>query len=156
MPFGLPDTGFDRVLSSGSVRKSRAARNFFDRAAVIGMMNKKTHKVLSRFGYFVMRDARQSIRRRKSSARPGQSPTNWTGILKRNIFFDYDSYRRSVVIGPWKLPGKVEGIPKALEHGGIVYSEKARGPVRIQPRPYMEPAFQRQLKKQMPDLWAFY
>ena len=84
-------------------------RMFFDRQAVISKVDAATRRVLSRFGAFVRRSAKSSIRKRKKAAPPGQPPSSHTGLLKKFIFFGYDADRRSVVIGPTRLNQKGRG-----------------------------------------------
>src|SRR5690606_6172596 len=49
---------------------------FFDRKAVTSRVDKATRKVLSRFGAFVRRTARSSIRKRKKTSQPGSPPSS--------------------------------------------------------------------------------
>ncbi|WP_437230403.1 hypothetical protein SH661x_001949 [Planctomicrobium sp. SH661] len=164
----MPAIGFDRTIPRGgvsrpgSIRKS-LGKDFFDRDAILTMMDKKTVSALSRFGYFTMRDARQRLRKRKSASKPGQGPSIWTshgadagaGFNLRMIFFYFDRMRRSVIIGPVKLNGASKTgkpVPQILEEGGIVHPNGGRG-VRIMPRPYMQPAFDRQLQRQAAKLY---
>ena len=113
---------------------------FFDLDSITDPAEKARQKVLSRFGYFTMRDARQSIRKRKSPSQPGRPPRNISGWLKKLIYFGYDPVKMSVVTGPERAKS---GSAGDLEHG----SDK------IQARPYMAPAQERQLQKHMPALW---
>ena len=132
---------------------------FFDRKAVTGAVDKATRKVFSRFGAFVRRGAKSSIRKRKRISSPGEPPSSHTGLLKRFIFFGYDRQRRSVVIGPQRLNQKVGEAPKALEYGGTstivegLRNRRKKRRVRIQARPYMGPAFQKEQPK-LPAMWA--
>lgn len=112
---------------------------FFDRAKVTNAVDRTIRRNLSRFGAFVRKRARSSIRTRKRISAPGQPPTNRTGLLKRNIFFVYEPSRRSVVIGPVLLNGG-SGAPELLEHGGTVIRRDVR--MNYRPRPYMGPAFE--------------
>ena len=136
----------------------RFQRLFFDSKAITRRVDKATRKVLSRFGAFVRNTARKSIRRRKRSAEPGQPPSSHTGLLRRFIFFGYDPApgRQSVVIGPERLTRKGRGeAPLLLEAGGVRRMKGRRGrPVRAtyQPRPFMAPAFQKELPN-LPPLW---
>ena len=137
---------------------------FFDRKAVLSRVDMATRKVLSRFGAFVRRTARQSIRKRKKSSKPGQPPSSHTGLLKQFIFFGYEPSKGSVVIGPERLGGRGEA-PPALEYGGpshvvdYIYPkergarrEKVHRKVMIRARPFMGPAFEKE-KPQLPKLW---
>jgi len=134
---------------------------FFDRKAVTSRTDKATRKVLSKFGAYTRTRSRTSIRQRKGTSRPGQQPYSHTGLLKDKIFFGYDPNKRSVVVGPEKLrKGKGEA-PRLLEHGGKTttrffdskrkkYGKPRR--VRVAKRPYMQPAFDTELK-QLPPKW---
>jgi len=126
-------------------------RMFFDKKAVRDKVDAGTRRVLSKFGAFVRRTARSSIRKRKRTSRPGQPPSSHTGLLKRFIFFGYDPRKESVVIGPVRLSQKGRGeAPALLEHGGTGKVQKKR--VRYKPRPYMGPAFEKEQPK-LPAMW---
>ena len=130
-------------------------RMFFDRQAVVSKVDAATRRVLSRFGAFVRRSAKSSIRKRKKAAPPGQPPSSHTGLLKKFIFFGYDAARQSVVIGPTRLNQKGRGeAPPLLEYGGkatlVRRGKKKR--VTYQARPYMGPAFEKE-KPQLPAMW---
>jgi hypothetical protein len=130
-------------------------RMFFDRQAVISKVDAATRRVLSKFGAFVRRSAKSSIRKRKKPAPPGQPPSSHTGLLKKFIFFGYDAARQSVVIGPTRLNQKGRGeAPPLLEYGGkatlVRRGKKKR--VTYQARPYMGPAFEKE-KPQLPAMW---
>ena len=144
---------------------------FFDKPAVTNAVDEATRRVLSRFGAFVRRTARQSIRRPlmkrvadltdaekaryrktgrrpKASAKRGKPPRNQTGKLKDNIFFTYNDVHQFVDIGPAKFPGFDR--MGALEHGGMT---KARGRmVRVEEHPFMGPAYKDEEPKLM-DMW---
>jgi len=136
-----------------------AKQMFFDRKAVTGAVDKAARKVLSRFGAFVRRGAKSSIRKRKRVSSPGEPPSSHTGLLKRFIFFGYDRRRRSVVIGPQRLNQKIGDAPQALEHGGTstivegLRGRRRKRRVRMKARPYMGPAFQKEQPK-LPAMWA--
>lgn len=138
-------------------RIDRAKGLFFDRAAVQSAVDRVKRKNLSRFGAFVRRTARSSIRKRKrGSSRPGQPPFSKTGLLRQFILFGYDAAAESVVIGPAKL-NKPGSAPEVLEHGGVAEiirvrvrkgnRSRERQRVLIKARPYMRPAFEAELKK---------
>jgi hypothetical protein len=125
---------------------------FFDRAAVRNNIDARTRKVLSKFGAYVRRTSRRSIRKRHGSSKPGHPPFSHVGTLKRFIFFGYDAHRRSVVIGPVIVPGKKGTAPAALEYGGKVTFPSGNA-AAIEPRPYMHPAFEKELQK-VSGFWA--
>jgi hypothetical protein len=108
---------------------------FFDRQKIIGLLDETTHRAMSRFGAYVMSDAKGYIRDRKKASLPGRPPNSHEGSLRRFIFFHLDPIRRSVVIGPMKLNqlafnfggGKPamqvmgdQTVPQVLEYGGTV------------------------------------
>jgi hypothetical protein len=126
---------------------------FFDRQVVTSAADRAERRVLSRFGAFVRRGARSSIRKRKRPSEPGMPPSSHTGRLKRNIFFLYERQRGSVVIGPVLLSGSTDA-PRILEHGGTTVLRRRKKRVRVtyQPRPFMGPAFERE-KPKLPAMW---
>ena len=131
---------------------------FFDRAKVCRRVDTATRRVLSRFGAFVRRGAKSSIRTRKRASAPGQPPSSHTGLLRRFIFFGYDPTRQSVVIGPQRLSQKTTDAPHALEYGGTstviegLRRRRRKRRVRIAARPYMGPAFEQERPK-LPAMW---
>ena len=128
---------------------------FLDSPKVIRAVDKSTRKVLSRFGAFVRRTAKQSIRKRKKASTPGTPPSSHTGLLKRFIFFGYDRQKDSVVIGPTRLTKNNRGqAPSILEYGGrtTVEANKKKTRVHIRSRPFMGPAFEKE-KTNLPALW---
>lgn len=132
-----------------------ALSGFFDRTKVMNAVDKATGRVLSRFGAFVRQTAKSSIRRRKNPSKPGQAPTNWTGLLKKFLFFSFDRSKRSVVIGPARLNKPSHDAPELLEKGGTAQRKDRRGKrrrARYRARPYMGPAFEKE-KKQLSRLW---
>ena len=129
---------------------------FFTSPAVLGAVDRATRRVLSKFGAYVRRSARSSIRKRKKVSEPGKPPSSHTGLLRKFIFFGYDRADQTVVIGPVPLRAKAEA-PELLEHGGRVHRKvgKRRRRVRTmtyRPRPYMQPAFEIN-KPKLPAMW---
>ncbi len=130
----------------------KAKSMFFDRKAVVGAVDRATRRVLSKFGAFVRTTARHSIRKRKGASPPGTPPHGHVGLLKRLIFFGYDTTRKSVVIGPAPLRASVEA-PPLLEYGGRARRKDRRGKsvmATYKSRPFMGPA----LAKEKPKLGA--
>ncbi|HEX7010618.1 MAG TPA: hypothetical protein VF184_11585 [Phycisphaeraceae bacterium] len=124
---------------------------FFDKQAVTSRVDRTTRRVLSKFGAFVRRTARSSIRKRKRTSEPGKPPSSHTGLLKKFIFFGYDPRRDSVVIGPVRLSQKGRGeAPHLLEYGGPRRSGGRRS--RYRARPFMGPAFEQERPK-LPAMW---
>lgn len=104
-------------------------QNFFDRPLVLRSVDQLMRKALGQYGAFVRRSARKSIRTRKAVSKPGDPPSNRTGLLKDFLFFAYDEATRSVIIGPAKLNmtffnehrKPVKGtVPEVLEYGGQI------------------------------------
>ncbi|HPD31726.1 MAG TPA: hypothetical protein PLV57_20520 [Phycisphaerae bacterium] len=130
---------------------------FFDRPMVARAVNKAKRGVLSRAGAFIRQAARTSIRKRQGTSSPGSPPYSHTGLLRRFILFGYDRGTDSVVVGPVRLnkPGEA---PRVLELGGTTVIEqrvrgrRVRARARIQRRPYMGPAMEKELPK-FPALW---
>ncbi len=113
---------------------------------------------------------RNSIRKRKGSAKPGSPPHGHTGSLKNLILFDVTD--DVAVIGPAKRSDSTNvSIPSTLEHGGRIKLRKRKKPrlgrngkvivekqskpqkmVRIEPRPFSAPALEK-FKQKYADLW---
>jgi hypothetical protein len=132
-----------------------AKQAFFDRAGVVAAMSAAERRVLSRFGAFVRQRARTSIRPRRSVSAPGNPPSSHVGLLKRFIWFAYDSQRHSVVIGPVRLTATTGGdAPRLLEYGGSAQRHRRGRMIRLhyQARPFMRPAFAQE-QAQLPILW---
>lgn len=116
---------------------------FFNTKEVEAATEKAERKVLSRFGFETRKDAKKSMRRRKKGPSDKSKPPRVvTGLLKRFIFFSYDRNMQSVVTGPARLTGFKDAgkAPEALEHGDL-------------DRPFMGPAFKRQVAEHMPGMW---
>ncbi|AQT67947.1 hypothetical protein STSP2_01099 [Anaerohalosphaera lusitana] len=127
---------------------------FFNDKAVIKSVDKTTRRVLSRFGAYVRRSARSSIRKRKKSAPPGKPPSSHSGLLKRFIFFGYEPKNRSVVIGPVDLQSKQGETPSVLEYGGrtTVKNKDKKKQIEVKARPFMGPAYEKEQPK-LPGMW---
>jgi len=128
---------------------------FFDGKAIRRHVDRATRRVLSRFGAFVRRTAKQSIRKRKQPSAPGTPPSSHTGLLRKFIWFGYDPGKRSVVIGPARLSQKGRGeAPSLLEYGGSTTLEREgkRKRTRVRARPFMRPAMDKEQPK-LPAMW---
>lgn len=128
--------------------------------------NAKT-KILSKFGAYCMRDARKSIKDggkpligRQHSKHP--NPPLDHGKYRGSIVFVHDKVLDEVVIGAVLFPNKSNNtlVPQVLEYGGYVEGIVNIGTRRAyktwfqQSRPHMRPAFNRTIKKLLPDLIA--
>lgn len=144
--------GFDLV---------RVRDTFFDRKGVADSIAPAVKKALSKFGAFVRRRAKSSLKYKAGSAAPGKPAhahrsgafTRTTKIkgktksqpaspLREMIYFGYDRATQSVVIGP-AAGGPRTGAPEKIEHGGtaVVRHGGKRVAVTIRPRPTMQLAF---------------
>jgi hypothetical protein len=136
------------------VKYKQTPRDPFTSPRVVFAIEQGQAKVFKRFGAFVRQTARRSIRKRKRVSLPGQPPSSHTGAIKNLIQFAYDAKARSVVIGPI-LGSSRSGAPAALEWGApsrIAAGKRQGEEIRIQPRPYMTPAFTQETSK-LPALW---
>ena len=122
-------------------------KGFFDTAAVMAAVDKKTRGVMSRAGSFIRTRARSSIRKRKEASPPGKPPSSHAGQL-RLIFFAFDESSKSMVVGPIAFkPLRLSAgiVPGLHEFGGTVAQRGRR--LRYPPRPFMEPAARAELPK---------
>lgn len=108
----------------------KVTRFFFDKKAVIDLMDAATRKGMSRAGAFLRKRARSSLRRRKRTSAPGHPPsvhsTDPFATLK-NILFFYEPAKRTLVVGPVRLNQtdflngiRQQGtVPQLHEFGGV-------------------------------------
>ncbi len=140
------------------LKLNEAKSMFFDSRKVLSSTDKTKRRILSKFGAYVRRTARSSIRKRKKVSPPGKPPTNRTGFLKRFIYFGYDTAHQSVVIGPVRLNSKVGDAPQALELGGKstvvsgLKKKRKKKTISIAARPFIRPAMEKELPK-LPQMW---
>lgn len=110
-------------------------RFFFDRKLVEQYVGQQYAKMLGQAGAFVQRRARGSLRRAGKKARaakerepapPGRPPRVWSTdnyATLKNIQFQFNPQRLSVVVGPVKLNMGGMGatpIPGLHENGGVM------------------------------------
>ena len=127
---------------------------FFTSPAVIQAMDKATYDALRRFGQYVRKVARHSIKSIPGPSAPGTPPHGHTGLLKGHIYYGFDSAQRSVVIGPARLKKPSCGlttVPELQEYGGVVRGRDRKRHAYPE-RPYMGPAFQAG-QERLDDLW---
>lgn len=125
--------------------------SFFDSAHVMRKADAMERKQLSKFGAFVRKRMRQSIRRRKKSAEPGNPPSAHSDTLKQ-IFFAWDDFKRSVVVGPIIFSVRDGGgkAPGLLERGGERIKRAKSGKTRrlhYRKFPFAVPAMEAELPK---------
>lgn len=92
---------------------------FFTDPAIERALKKSTADALSKWGAFVRRSARQSIKKRKRASLPGEPPHSHEGSLKRLLNFYFDTVTKSVVVGP-EIKANANGAPNTLEFGGDI------------------------------------
>ena len=129
-------------------RIDQAKTMFFDPKKVLDPAERADRQQLSKFGAFVRTRARSSMRKRKRASRPGEPPSVHVGLVKKFLYFVYESQRRNVLIGPAKLNGTRSGDSlEMLEHGGDTTRRRGKETVRAQypARPFMGPAFAKEL-----------
>lgn len=142
---------------------------FFTAANVINTVDRTTRKALSNFGAFVRQRAKSSIRRRKAVSAPGNPPNSHTGLIGKFLYFAWDESQRSVVIGPalirtsYAEPGSLGELERGgstvvIESGfktrnGRRVVEKKKRTINIKARPFMQPAFDKELPN-LPKFWA--
>jgi hypothetical protein len=133
---------------------SRTKNFFFDRAIVRDHLTGATYSAIMSVSAYIRTVAINSMKRgtlKKSGkqkgkqlhSKPGKPPRYWQGLIRRFLFFAYDTRSESVVIGPMQLGGK-STVLRDLEMGN-----SAKG---LAPRPYMEPAFIKGKKRLMSRL----
>lgn len=119
---------------------ARVKLAFFDRKAVMDATDKASRKVLSRFGAFVVRRVKSSLRYRTKPSPAGRPPSvhrheSFTrstkagksrnaSPLKELIFFSYEPANRNVVMGPVPFNGPFGIVPPILEEGGVIAARK--------------------------------
>jgi hypothetical protein len=126
-------------MISLTVKQSR--NGFFDRPAVIRAVGRAKAAVLSKFGAYVRRSARSSIRpdgKKGIVSGPGEPPRSHVGTLRKFLNFAWDPRSQSPVVGPEKtnqvffdgamrpVTGTVPGVP---EHGALHYRQRQTEPV---------------------------
>ena len=95
----------------------------FNQKKILQAMSKGEAKAMSLGGFFVMDDARKSIRdvgKKGLPAQAGKAPKNRTRYLKDFIDFDYSPSEHKTIIGPKGLSKPAGSLiaPGALERGG--------------------------------------
>jgi hypothetical protein len=146
-----------------ALRLEATLKTFFDRKAVIDAVDKAELRVLKKFGAFVMRTDRKSIKERKGTAPAGQPPHAHSTYIPKpgkrkkstrkrlrfrdSILFGYDKAAGSVVIGPYLFEARRgRTVPELLEVGG-------RGPLgTYRPHPHTLPAFEKEKRDGLPRI----
>lgn len=140
---------------------------FFDRKEITQKLDPETRKALSKFGAFVRRTSKSSLKYGDKPSPVGKPPTvhrsqgftrkkkvkgqvvqQPSSPMRELIFFSYDPTTRSVVVGP-TLGGSKSSAPEMQEHGGtnVIAVDGVRKIAHYRPRPFMRPAFDKELAK---------
>ena len=108
----------------------RAKEGFVDADRIEEAVDRANRRNLARYGAYVRADAMENIRNRGRPSKPGQGPTNQTGLLRDKIPFSLEA-PTGVVIGPVRLPNMPTPggmtVPELLEYGGTVRRRITRG-----------------------------
>lgn len=131
--------------------KFNARKSVFQDDRIIEKFANASRRVLNKFGAFVRRRAKSSIRARKRASTPGAAPSKHTGLLRDLIVFNVDRSPNNVVIGPLQtnkvshigpnLTPVTGTVPEVLEDGGELWivEEFVRGhspAARVTPQGY--------------------
>jgi len=84
---------------------------------------------------------RPKPKRPYASAAPGEPPRTRNKLLRKNIFFGWDTASESIVIGAIQLPRLDHA--KLIEHGGNTTAKNVQGQsvsMTYKPHPFMQPA----------------
>jgi hypothetical protein len=130
----------------------RIKEMFFDRAAVIRAVAPAKIRVLSKAGAFIRKAAQTSMRYRKRASKPGQPPSahkEHGALLRKLVFFGYDSSADSVVVGP--VAAKRGEAPNLNEFGGT--ARRFGRTVTYPQRAFMAPALAKEEPK-LPSYWS--
>ena len=146
--------GFGSFKTSGNIAGIRN-KQFFDRPAVTGALDRKTVRVMARLGGFVRVVMQRSMRKRKGPSKPGSPPNAHIGTLRALTEFGYDAQDKSLVVGPHKIDSPtipVGGgtVAELLNQGGdaLVYALGGRSvKAHFSPRPFTDPALDKGITK---------
>ena len=153
-------------------------RGSFDASLILNPTNKFVGKLLHKFGGRVRKVQMNSLKRGvigprggKVSSRPGQPPRRFSENpdIKNTVFYYADVTRKECVIGMVLLRNKSksgEPMPGVLEYGGVALirarrtredrkakrAGKGMKAVTVAPRPSAVPAFQKAIKRFLPEL----
>ena len=94
-------------------------QDFRETAAALQKFKAAARQALYRQAGFIRTTAKNSMKsgRPNRPSRPGEPPHSVTGLLKKFLFFSWDSMQQSVVIGPAAFKADPT-TPRLLEEGG--------------------------------------
>lgn len=147
----------------------------WDSKAILTPAEAFTKRLLDRFGAYCRRTQANSIKqasRKRFVSDPGKPPVYHLGQgllakgFKSTIFFASDYRAKEVSIGPVLLNGTAGAnagslVPQTLEKGGVAIilsgrrgQRKVRRTIQVRARPSAQPAFEKTIKKKLPELIA--
>lgn len=97
----------------------KSSFRYFDDPTIHKYIDKATANGLGKWGAYVRRTARQSIKERPGPSKPGSPPHSHVGTLKKLIEFAFDTTTKTVVVGP-EISANPSGAPNILEFSGRV------------------------------------
>lgn len=130
-----------------------AKTEFYGRQ-VLARSERRNRRILFRVGGYARTVMRNSMKRRKGPAPPGQPPHAHAGQLKNLIRFAVDNAEGSVAAGPIPFSGsdktKHRGtLPALINEGGAATipdnrrrAKRRRVRVTYKPRPFTDPALE--------------
>lgn len=116
----------------------------------IGDAKRRTLKIL---GFEIREVAQRSIVDARTISRPGMPPHGHVGTLGNLILYSVSPDGNRLVVGPQLVRKKSRDAVKALEHGGTATNSRGKV-IRVQARPFMEPAFNRVNRSKVPAVFA--
>lgn len=148
----MPDTSLQLTM--------KVVDLFVDRPAVRQAVEKARKKNLIRWGALTRKIARNSLRRRKKSAQPGNPPhTHSPAPNLKTIYYAFDTQTKTVVVGPVLLGSNAGSpLPEKIQKGGVVIQRVGtrRKPklrrTRMRAFPFMGPAMEKSADT-APDLF---
>jgi hypothetical protein len=130
---------------------------FFDAPKVEKAVDKGNRSALSKAGAFVRTRARSLLNKRsKNSSAPNQAPRRHVGLLRKLLFFGYDTSTKTMLVGPARF--KNSEAPHVLEFGGDevitihVDGKPKKVKAHYRARPYMGPAL-KETESKLPEQW---
>jgi hypothetical protein len=125
---------FQRIFKKTEGAVNVSMTMFFDRAHVVARLHKNERRAMIQIGAYA-RGAMKKMMRKSSSrtphAAPGKPPRWSSKLLRDRIFFSYNPFRHSVIVGPeyknikgYMRPKGGKTIPQLLDEGGSASSEK--------------------------------
>jgi len=145
--------------------------SFFDRPGVKAALDPMEHRFLNRFGFLVAERAKMLMVDAPKGvySPPGFAPFAHVGLLRKMLYWAFDTESWSLIVGPSLLRGGNSPyvnftVPEVLEYGGNPVRRgpgggtvSARGVIRIyhyEARPYVRPAYQSVLRQQQ-EIWDY-